>query len=56
MGTPAVVRASRTATRAAAVELPIVRAMAFMLVATPVSPASTSLTTSAGSAPYPSAM
>ena len=48
---PATIRLSSTATSAAAVELPIVRAIAFMLVATPVSPASTSLTTSAGSAP-----
>ena len=56
IGTPAVVRASRTATRAAAAELPTVRAIAFMLVATPVSPASTSATTNAGSAPYPRLM
>ena len=36
---PVIVRPSSTATSAAAVELPMVRAMAFMLVATPVSPA-----------------
>ena len=48
---PGMVRPSRTATSAAAVELPTVRAIAFMLVATPVSPASTSATTNAGSAP-----
>ncbi len=45
-------RPSSTATIAAAIELPTVRAMAFMLVATPpVSPASTSRTTKAGNAP-----
>ena len=32
-------------------ELPTVRAIAFMPVATPVSPVSTSLTTNAGNAP-----
>jgi hypothetical protein len=42
----------RTATTAAAIALPTVRAMAFTPVATPVSPPSTSLTTSAGKAPY----
>ena len=36
---PPAVRPKRTATSAAAMELPIVRAIAFMLVATPVSPA-----------------